>query len=122
MYDIKDSDDGKYRAFTGQSNELIIENLHKLHDRGAHIIIRLPIIPGCNDRADHFQGVADLLDLLPDIAKAEVVPYHRFGKNKPERYGLGESDRAGRQPPDPDVIEEWVKQFQHLGVNASVEI
>ena len=82
----------------------------------------VPISPGRNDRVDHFQGVADLLASLPNIRKTEVVSYHHFGINKLERYGLEEPDRADTQPPAPDVIEEWIKQFQHLGVEAFVEV
>ncbi len=122
LYDIKDTNDGYHREFTGRSNGLIIENLQKLHDREADIIIRLPIIPGCNDRIDHFEGIAELLDSLPKVIQIDMVPYHRFGNDKSKRYGLPQTDKADRMPPGAEMIEEWVTQFSSLGVDVSIGV
>ncbi len=122
MYDIKDTNDKYHREFTGRSNKLIHENLQKLHDHEADIIIRLPIVPGCNDRMDHFEGVAKLLNTLPNVIKIDIVPYHRFGTDKLEQYGIAPTDMTERMPPEPEVVEGWIKQLKDLGVDASVDV
>lgn len=51
--DIKDTDPGIYKAYTGQDNRLVLENLSLLlslvgPDR---VTVRVPLIPGYNDEA-----------------------------------------------------------------------
>jgi len=122
MYDIKDTNDKCHTKFTGKSNKLIIENLQKLHDHEASIIIRLPIIPGCNDRSDHFEGIANLLGSLPKIMKIDIVPYHRFGTDKSIQYGIAPIDTDDRMPPEPEEVEEWISRLNCLGVEANLGV
>ena len=54
--DLKHMDSEKHREQTGVPNELILENIQKLcqalPQRGGRVIVRLPLIPGCNDGAE----------------------------------------------------------------------
>ncbi|MHA1728705.1 MAG: radical SAM protein, partial [Promethearchaeota archaeon] len=120
LFDIKDTNDKFHQKFTGKSNKKIFENLYKLHEQNADIILRLPIIPGCNDRPDHFKGIATLLKSLPHIKRVEIMPYHRFGKDKTKRFGLVEPDEVDRKPPTKKTIQEWINQFLSYGVEVII--
>ena len=54
LFDCKETDPQRHKVFTGQSNQLILENLWRLHEAGARVQLQCPIVPGFNDREDHF--------------------------------------------------------------------
>jgi len=58
FYDIKCLDPKRHKAFTGISNELILENISKLSLQFPQtpIVVRTPVIPGFNDSAQISQG------------------------------------------------------------------
>ena len=115
LYDIKETDPQRHQDCTGVSNELILANLRALHARGARILLRCPIIPGYNDRADHFEALATLAVELPDLVGLEVMPYHALGESKALRLGLDPEGRAVSQPPAPEQIAEWTQFLRDRG-------
>lgn len=56
-------------------------------DRGASVIVRVPIIPGVNDDEKDITAIRDYLSPYPDC-KIELLPYHRLGENKYTALGL----------------------------------
>jgi glycyl-radical enzyme activating protein len=105
-FDIKETDSAKHREFTGVPNEQIVENLRMLDAAGARIVLRCPVIPGLNDREDHFAAVAALAETLENLLEIHVMPYHRLGAAK--------SQRIGKKYAMPDVAmpeEAAVKQW-----------
>lgn len=114
LYDIKEMDEARHKAFTGVSNQRILENLHKLHDLGAYILLRLPLIPGFNDHIEHFQGIADLAQSLPGLQGIQILPYHALGGSKRVRFGLEPAPPA--TVPDPALIAGWIEQLESLGI------
>ena len=118
LYDLKDTNDARHKEFTGISNELIIRNLKRLHDDGAKITLRLPMIPGCNDRSDHFEGIASLLGDLPNIANVEILPYHPLGQGKLERFNLPSRANLPSKATDKQQVSQWVAQLKRLGIDA----
>ena len=49
LMDIKHLSSEKHKQFTGQSNELILENAKKIAQKANKLIIRVPVIPTFND-------------------------------------------------------------------------
>ena len=88
LWDFKESDDARHKEYTGVSSVRILENLRKLNNAGAQIILRCPIIPGCNDREDHLLAIAALAEELDGVQRVDVEPYHPLGQSKSE--GIGE--------------------------------
>ena len=115
LYDIKETDPKRHEEFTGAPNDLVLANLRKLHDTGATVLIRLPIVPGLNDRADHFQAVADLARSMPDLQGVEVMPYHRLGTSKLGRFGADPSAMPDVPSPDKETVAGWIAQLRDLG-------
>ena len=116
LYDIKEIDRDRHIAYTGVPNDQILANLRALHDWGAEINIRLPIIPGYNDRQDHFRAVAALARSLPRLRTIEIMPYHPLGTSKIERMGLSPEGREQSEPPDKATVVSWIDEFERLGV------
>jgi pyruvate formate lyase activating enzyme len=115
LYDYKETDPQRHKQYTGVSNELVLENLHKLYARGERIALRCPIIPGCNDQEDHFEGIAALARKMPAIEGIDLLPYHPLGRGKLERLGIAEASAAAN-PPDQATIQRWVDWFADRGV------
>jgi glycyl-radical enzyme activating protein len=79
LYDIKAFDSELHKKLTGAGNELILENLSKLSKYGKQIIVRIPYIPGLNDK--EISKIADFLFEL-NIFKVEILGFHRLGETK----------------------------------------
>jgi len=120
LYDIKDSNDRYHEQFTGVSSASIFDNLWNLHQSGANIVLRLPIIPLHNDRFEHFRGIAALVLELPRIQGVEILPYHRMGSGKLERLGLPKPDWEEPPPPTKEEVATWVSTLMSLGVKGVV--
>jgi pyruvate formate lyase activating enzyme len=116
LYDIKDMNNDRHVEFTGLPNGLVLDNLRKLHDLGARICLRLPIIPGYNDRKDHFGALAELVRSMPDLLGVEILPYHRLGTWKAERLGLSQEKRASSEAPKKETVCSWINQLEELGI------
>jgi pyruvate formate lyase activating enzyme len=98
LYDCKETNPKLHKQYTGVENKLILENLRKLYAAGAKILLRCPVIPGLNDREDHFKALANLSKKMPDLAGLEILPYHKLAASKIEYMGL-EAQREFEQPP-----------------------
>lgn len=87
LYDIKETDPHRHRLYTGVDNAPILRNLRLLSDAGARIVLRCPVIPGVNDRAEHFASVAALAQQTDGVVRVEALPYHALGSAKYARAG-----------------------------------
>ena len=105
LYDIKESDNTLHKTYTGVDNKLIHKNLNFIASRGAKIILRCPIIPGLNDRIEHFQYIAMLTIEIPGIVGAEIMPYHKLGASKTFRMGLPE--QKSYEQPSENIVNGW---------------
>ncbi len=85
LLDYKATDPKVHKEYVGCSNERILENLQKLYDAGANILVRCPIIPGVNDNQAHFDAIAQLTKDYPRLMGAEILPYHKLGVAKAKR-------------------------------------
>ncbi len=86
LYDIKLMDEMKHIQYTGVSNRMILDNLHRLSSIGAKIILRCPIIPGVNMNEAHFDAIA-ALTRLDGIEQIHIEPYHPLGISKAAQLG-----------------------------------
>ena len=88
QFDLKHIDPAKHAELTGQSNELIIGNLRKVLSvkDPRDVIVRIPVIPECNDSAENIIETARFVAGL-GFQQAELVPYHRLGVSKYSQYG-----------------------------------
>ena len=111
LYDWKITDPKKHRMWTGVDNLLIRENLKRLHDSEAQIVLRCPVIPGVNDTPDHVQGIARLTAELPRIKRVDLLPYHALGNDKRAQLGLAGD---GFSVPDEETVSRWQEELRGL--------
>ncbi len=120
LYDIKEMDPVRHGQLTGVGNELILDNLHRLHDAGAVVRVRLPLIQGCNDNAEHFAALARLAGSLPHLAGFDLLAYHPLGRSKWRRFGLQEPDAPmPGLAADEETVATWRKTLIDLGLPLS---
>ena len=112
--DLKHMDPERHRELTGQSNELILDNLKKVLSvkTPQDVIIRIPVIPGCNDSIEDITETARFVSDL-GFKQIELIPYHRLGVSKYTQYGmaylLAESDPESQV--DLDDLKKMVEDF-----------
>jgi pyruvate formate lyase activating enzyme len=101
LYDLKLMDEFKHMQCTSVSNQIILDNLQKLSGAKAHIIVRIPLIPGVNDDGENIERSAKFLADLPYLDGVELMPYHNIGLAKYQalgmRYKLEDTKPATRQ-------------------------
>jgi pyruvate formate lyase activating enzyme len=85
LYDLKLIDDARHQKFTGVSNQLILQNLQTLSQRGHAIVLRVPIIPGVNDDGESLQQIGAFTAALPQPHRVDILPYHHIGAEKYQR-------------------------------------
>ncbi len=88
LLDVKETDDTRHKQFTGVDLKTILSNAHRLAYMQKPIILRCPVILGCNDRTTHFEQIAALADELHTVREIHLEPYHPFGLDKYESLGL----------------------------------
>ncbi|MBQ2754833.1 MAG: glycyl-radical enzyme activating protein [Clostridia bacterium] len=87
LMDIKHTNSEKHKQFTGQPNELILENAKKIAKSDATLIIRVPVIPTFNDTVEEITDIAKFAKTLDGVEELHLLPYHAFGSDKYK--GLG---------------------------------
>lgn len=109
LFDIKETDPVKHQQFTGVDSSLILSNLRLLESLGVPAVLRCPVIPGYNDRADHFRQLGNLADSLSNVTEIHLEPYHALGEDK--QAALGKNPVSIPQPTD-ETIADWLNHLQ----------
>lgn len=119
LYDVKTLDDARHRELTGVSNAPILANLRRLVTDGAHVILRLPVIPGTNDRAEDVRRVVELVAGLERRPGIHLLPYHRTALDKYRRLGIAcpMPDVAAASP---QRMEEIATQLRSCGLSVRI--
>ena len=92
--DFKIAAPEKHRQYTGQSNELIYENLKKLAACApGKVTVRIPLIPGVNDsQADIGQFAQKLMPIADKLQAIEVLRYNTLAESKYVQTGRTYTD------------------------------
>ena len=119
LYDIKCIDPVRHQKFTGVDNMHIISNLNYLMDMGADIIIRMPLIPECNDSDEDIALLSDfLIKNKGRYRYAEIMPYHALGTGKARKIDIP-SLYIHENASDTDV-SRWLGLFATNGADVKV--
>jgi len=119
LYDLKLMDDARHREFTGVSNEPILQNLQNLSQRGHHIELRVPIIPGINDDDENIRQTGAFATALPCLKQVDILPYHHAAVEKYNRfhkaYGLPEI-----RPPSKERMAEIAQILREFDLQVRI--
>ncbi|WP_378957156.1 trans-4-hydroxy-L-proline dehydratase activase [Pelosinus sp. sgz500959] len=116
LYDLKCVDHKLHRQYTGKNNNLILENLKFLSDRGANINLRLPLIAGINTDDRHIQQIIDVIADLR-ISSINLLPYHNMGTGKYKKINMEYVGERFTRPSD-----ERLAQIQDIFAQANYKI
>jgi pyruvate formate lyase activating enzyme len=106
LLDIKHIDPDKHKAFTGQSNALILENARKIADSHlTELIVRVPVVPGFNSSVEDVRNIATFAASLNGVEEINLLPYHRLGQGKYAALGR-EYALKDILPPEDQIMEE----------------
>jgi pyruvate formate lyase activating enzyme len=96
MYDLKEIDPARHRAFTGMSNETVIENFVSLTEFARNSVaprevwVRTPIIPGTTDTTDNISGIGALISAHGEniVSRWELCAFNNLCKDKYARLDM----------------------------------
>ncbi len=117
LYDLKHMDSEAHRRLTGQPNELILDNLRMITEKGAKIEIRMPLVPDHNDSPENLHAMGRFLKDLKGITRIKVLPYHEFARTKYTSLGMEDTMPRVRIP-DNDDLKAAVDILCSYGLNA----
>jgi pyruvate formate lyase activating enzyme len=88
LVDLKHTDRDKFKTFTHGDAELVMNNLKKLNDSEANIIVRIPVIPGFNHSEKEMKQMIQFVTTLDKVTEIHFLPYHTFGSEKYKMLGM----------------------------------
>ncbi len=117
LYDVKLMNADKHIKYTAVSNRRILDNLEKLSSARAHIIVRIPLIPGINDDDENTEMCGSFLAGIPHLDGVELMPYHEIGMAKYQALGINYRLENTISPTDEQIgkVEELLSTY-HLPV------
>ncbi len=119
LMDIKHTNSKKHQEFTTQPNELILENARKIAEVAKKLIIRVPVIPTFNDTEQEIRDIAKFASSLRGVDEINLLPYHRFGKDKYD--GLGRDYPMGDLPsPTNEKMEKLKAVAESFGLKCKI--
>lgn len=125
FYDIKIFDPREHKRYAGVSNELILENARKLSEaiknRGIHLIVRIPVVPGVNNSKENITQTAEFVKKhIPSAAEIEILKYHSLALGKYEALGEEYLLANAIQPSEEEMLE-IKNSIAELGLNCKYE-
>jgi len=121
LFDLKHLDQGKHSHYTGVSNKILIENLHKIVDSGTEIMLRIPVIPGINDDTGHLDGLKEFINDIKaeNIKTISLLPYHKAGTAKYRKFNR-ENRMEAVIPPSQQRMNELKEFFSDTGIKVKI--
>jgi pyruvate formate lyase activating enzyme len=108
-FSLKIADPEAHRRHIGESNELIIENLHRLmREPGVQVEALIPLVPGVTDSRENLEGLVAILRSA-GVKSARLLPYNPLGVSMAEALGRP-------RPPVPASFmkPEEIDRLQHM--------
>ena len=119
--DVKHMSSVAHKTVTGKGNELIRENIEKIAaiHPDTELVIRVPVIPGCNDSAENIIKTARFVGQLKGVERIELLPYHRLGVSKYSVL-LREYDLRHVEAPQEDHLRNLEEHIRSCGLEVQI--
>ena len=88
FFDLKLVDRAAHQHYTGQSNDLILNNLKILSASGKPFVIRVPLVPGVTDTDENLACIAQTVCGLPGLVRVDLLPYNKAAGSKYQYAGM----------------------------------
>jgi len=119
----------RHKAYTGQSNELILNNLKSLIENNAHVTIRVPLIPGYTDKPEDISATGDFIleELHNRIQRIELLQYNRLAASKYGNTsvytdgGVGDYPLPDLEPQSKEYMDSLKQVLEEKGITVFCE-
>ncbi len=115
LADLKHTDSSKLREHAGANAGLVMRNMEKLAGSGAHVKIRIPVIPGFNHTENEIFRMIDFILSLKLVREVHFLPFHTMGGAKYEMLGR-QDPFSEMQAMQPGELEHYVKYSKRMGL------
>jgi pyruvate formate lyase activating enzyme len=119
LCDIKHIDSDVHKRYTGEDNTLILKNITFLADTGCPIILRVPVVPGFNDRPELIESIAQFAKRLKTVKEINLLPYHSGGIAKAQRIRK-ENGMIAMSGPDRASMKVLRDIVENCGFNVKI--
>ncbi len=119
LFDLKVLDAERHRSWTGVPVEAIIGNLRALDEKGVAVWLRVPVVPGWNDRPGDLEAIGGLAAGLRGIRRIHLLPYHRMAAEKYRSIGRS-YPLADMKPPPLEKLEQMAMRLSSFGLDVHV--
>ncbi|MBU3089209.1 pyruvate formate lyase-activating protein [Clostridium gasigenes] len=88
LYDVKHLSEEGYKDITGMSiteSKIFLEACERA---GTKLWIRQVVVPGKTDSEEYILKLKGFIEILHNVEKVELLPYHLLGVNKYETLGI----------------------------------
>lgn len=88
LLDIKSFSPMTHKMVTGVCVDQTLKFAKRLDARGQPMWIRFVLVPGLTDDEKNIEGLAAFAASLSNVARVEILPFHKMGEDKYKRSGL----------------------------------
>ncbi len=123
LADLKHVDAARYHDATGGDLSEVLANFAHLQAAKVAVVVRVPVIPGFNDR--ELAAIIRHAALLRKVRELHLLPYHDLGRGKLELLGRDDpmGDLRGTDelsPCSPEGLAPFVKVAQAEGLTCII--
>lgn len=119
LADLKHLDSAKFLKFTGGNSALVVNNFRNLDERGAEIIVRVPVIPNFNFSEPELIEIIDFAAELKNAREINFIPFHSLAREKyamlGKEYIFEKSRVIGRSE-----LVKYVEYAERKGLSAKI--
>jgi pyruvate formate lyase activating enzyme len=119
LSDLKHTDTGKFRKYTGGDATLVMNNLVKLSALHNNIIIRVPVVPDFNHTMVEMKDIIDFTVSLKNIREIHFLPYHTLGNEKYKMLGM-QYALDGSKKVDENELVDYIRYAESAGLKAKI--
>ncbi|MGI6238951.1 MAG: glycyl-radical enzyme activating protein [Christensenellales bacterium] len=103
LADVKAVSDDVHRAGTGAGNARIIDNIRRISESGAQMILRVPVVPGFNAGGAEMARIAAFIASLPQRHRVELLAYHAMCEPKYAALGKAFPMAGVKEPAEAEM-------------------
>ena len=91
----------------------------KIAESGKELIIRVPVVPGFNNKPEEIEAIAEFAASLTGVWQLHLLPYHRLGQDKYQ--GLGREYTLKQiVPPTKAEMQRLVEVASRTGLTVQI--
>jgi pyruvate formate lyase activating enzyme len=119
-FDLKLMDATEHKRFCGQSNDLVLNNLSLIAEERIPVVLRIPLIPGCNDSDANITAIAEITARLLKSAPVHLLPYHKYGASKYRMLDI-QCPIENIEYAAPEDLDRAKKIIESFGLNCEIK-